>query len=197
MTALPTPAQTAGPFLSLGLAWPDGPCVVDPATPGAVRIGGRLLDGNGDPVGDGLIETWQADPHGRFPELGGFTSLPWAEPGGPPAGPGRFRGFGRCLTDATGGWEIVTLKPAPLPAPGGDTEAPHLDVSVFARGLLHRLVTRVYFSDEGAANATDPVLRALPDDAARATVVARAGGGGDYRIDIHLQGPDETVFFVV
>jgi protocatechuate 3,4-dioxygenase, alpha subunit len=186
MTGLPTPAQTVGPFLSLGLAWPDGPCVVDPATPGAVRIAGRLLDGNGDRVGDGLLETWQADPDGRFPDAGESAS-----------GPSGFRGFGRCLTDATGGWEIVTLKPAPLPAPGGATEAPHLDVSVFARGLLHRLVTRVYFSDEGAANAADPVLRALPDDAARATVVARAGGGGDYRIDIHLQGPDETVFFVV
>jgi protocatechuate 3,4-dioxygenase alpha subunit len=186
VTVLPTPAQTVGPFLSLGLAWPDGPCVVDPATPGAVRVGGRLLDGNGDPVGDGLIETWQADPDGRFPETGEA-----------PSGPAGFRGFGRCLTDATGAWEVVTLKPAPLPAPGGTTEAPHLDVSVFARGLLHRLVTRIYFSDEGPANAADPVLLALPDDAARATLVARAGGSGDYRIDIHLQGVHETVFFTV
>ena len=187
MSCRPTPAQTVGPFLSLGLAWPDGPYVVDPAAPGAVRIGGRLFDGNGDPVGDGLIETWQADPDGRFPEPGSA---------GAASGPTGFRGFGRCLTDATGGWEIVTVKPAPLPAPDGATEAPHLDVSVFARGLLHRLVTRIYFSDEGEANAGDPVLRALPDDAARATLIAAAVDGG-YRIDIHLQGPHETVFFIL
>jgi protocatechuate 3,4-dioxygenase alpha subunit len=185
MTFLPTPAQTVGPFLSLGLAWPDGPCVVDPAHPDAVRIGGRLLDGNGDPVADGLIETWQADPDGRFPD-----------PAGAPPDPTAFRGFGRCLTDATGTWEIVTVKPATLPAPDGATEAPHLDVSVFARGLLHRLVTRIYFADEAVANAADPVLRTLPDDAARATLVATAVDGG-YHIDIHLQGPHETVFFVL
>src|SRR5205823_6493991 len=156
-----TPAQTVGPFLSLGLAWPDGPCVVDPATPGAVRIGGRLLDGRGDPVGDGMIETWQAGPDGRLPEADGRSAGPpagssGAASPGPPAAradPGSFRGFGRCLTDARGAWEIVTLKPAPLPAPGGATEAPHLDVSVFARGLLHRLVTRIYFADEEVANA--------------------------------------------
>jgi protocatechuate 3,4-dioxygenase alpha subunit len=184
MTCLPTPAQTVGPFLSLGLDWPDGPFVVGPDVPGAIRIGGRLLDGNGEPVGDGLIETWQADPDGRFPDAGEG-----------PEGRTGFRGFGRCLTDAAGGWEIVTLKPAPLPVPGGAIEAPHLDVSVFARGLLHRLVTRIYFPDEAAANAADPVLCALPDDAARSTLIARLDSGGPYRIDIHLQGPDETVFF--
>ena len=172
-----TPAQTVGPFLSLGLAWPDGPHAVDPAAPGAVRIAGRLFDGNGDPVGDGMIETWQADPDGGF-------------------SPGGFRGFGRCLTDPDGAWGIVTLKPGPLPAPDGATEAPHLDVSVFARGLLHRLVTRIYFSDEDAANAEDPALLALPTDAARATLIAAAVDGG-YRFDIRLQGPDETVFFAL
>ena len=175
-----TPAQTVGPFLSLGLTWPDGPCVVDPSTPGAIRIGGRLLDGRGDAVADGLIETWQADPDGRFPDPGDDEKS--------------FRGFGRCLTNPQGAWEIVTLKPARLPTAGADTEAPHLDVSVFARGLLHRLVTRIYFADEPEANAADPVLSALPDDAARATLVARAVDGG-YRMDIYLQGPNETVFF--
>jgi protocatechuate 3,4-dioxygenase, alpha subunit len=185
MSAPPTPAQTVGPFLSLGLDWPDGPGVVDPDAPGAVRIGGRLFDGRGEPVGDGLIETWQADPDGRFPA-----------PGDRPVKPGSFRHFGRCLTDADGAWGIVTLKPAPLPAAGGAVEAPHVDVSVFARGLLHRLVTRVYFADEESANADDPVLRSLPDDAARATLLATATPGG-YRFDIHLQGPHETVFFAV
>lgn len=183
MTVPPlTPAQTVGPFLSLGLAWPDGPCVVDPATPGAIRIAGRLLDGRGDPVADGLIETWQADPDGRFPNQDN--------------GENAFGGFGRCLTNPQGAWEIVTLKPGTLPAACGGTEAPHLDVSVFARGLLHRLVTRIYFADEAAANTADPVLCALPDDADRASLVAHAVDGG-YRIDIHLQGPHETVFFAV
>jgi len=170
----PTPGQTAGPFLSLGLTWADGGRVVDPAASGAVRIGGRLLDGQDEPVGDGLIETWQPDADGQFG--------------------GTFRGFGRCLTRPDGTWEVVTLKPGPLAAPGGGTEAPHIDVSVFARGLLHRLVTRIYFADEEAANAADPVLGSLPDDAARATLVARTVDGG-YGFDIRLQGPDETVFF--
>jgi len=165
-----TPAQTVGPFLSIGLDWPDGPSVVDPDEPGAIHIGGRLFDGNGDPVGDGLIETWQIDPE--------------------------TRGFGRCLTDPSGAWEIVTLKPGPLLTHDGESEAPHLDVSVFARGLLHRLVTRIYFDDEDAANAADPVLRSLPDDARRATLIAAVVDGG-YRFDLHLQGPDETVFFAL
>ena len=177
-----TPAQTVGPFLSLGLDWPDGRCVVDPATPGAIRIAGRLLDGRGDAVADGLIETWQAGPYGRFPLQGD--------------GDNSFRGFGRCLTNPQGAWEIITLKPASLPAAAGGIEAPHLDVSVFARGLLHRLVTRIYFADEAEANAADPVLCALPDDATRATLIAGVVVGG-YRIDIHLQGPDETVFFTL
>lgn len=185
MSAPVTPAQTVGPFLSLGLAWPDGPCVVDPGAAGAIRLGGQLLDGNGEPVGDGMIETWQAGPDGGFPQAG--------EAG---LGPSAFRGFGRCLTDVSGAWEIVTLKPGPLPAPRGLTEAPHLDVSIFARGLLHRLVTRIYFADEELANAADPVLSALPHNAARATLLAAPTGRG-YRFDIHLQGPHETVFFAL
>jgi protocatechuate 3,4-dioxygenase alpha subunit len=186
MSDLTTPAQTVGPFLSLGLGWPDGPTVVDPDAPGAIRIGGRLFDGQGGPVGDGVIETWQADPDGRFPA-----------PGDPPAKPGAFRHFGRCLTGADGAWEIVTLKPAPLPAPGGAVEAPHVDVWVFARGLLRGVVTRMYFADEETANAADPVLRSLPDGAARATLLATPAGDARYRFDIRLQGPDETVFFAV
>lgn len=185
MKFLPTPAQTVGPYLSIGMSWSDGPNVVEPGSRGAIRIGGRLLDGHGDPVPDGLIETWQADPDGRFDH-------PDDRRGSIPG----FRAFGRCLTGPGGEWRIVTRKPGPLPTPGGETEAPHVDVSVFARGLLHRLVTRIYFPDETAANAADPVLRSLVDDAARATLVAAAVEGG-YRLDIRLQGPDETVFFVV
>jgi protocatechuate 3,4-dioxygenase, alpha subunit len=187
-----TPSQTIGPFFAVGLPWADGPDVVAEGALGAVRIAGRVLDGAGDPVPDALIETWQADPAGRF-----------AHPDDPrgPGGSGgpattEFRGFGRCPTDAQGRWAVRTVKPGPLPAPGGGTEAPHLDVSVFARGLLHRLVTRVYFPDEADANAADPLLASIPDPAVRARLVAVADGDA-LRFDIHLQGDQETPFLAI
>jgi protocatechuate 3,4-dioxygenase, alpha subunit len=181
-----TPSQTIGPFFAVGLIWPDGSEAVPEGTPGAVRIGGRVLDGQGDPVPDALVETWQADPQGRF-----------AHPDDP-HGPATFgfRGFGRCPTDAEGRWAIRTVKPGPLPAPDGATEAPHLDVSVFARGLLGRLVTRVYFPDEADANAADPVLASIADPAVRARLVAVAEGDG-LRFDIRLQGERETPFLAI
>jgi protocatechuate 3,4-dioxygenase alpha subunit len=182
-----TPSQTVGPYLSIGLPWPDGPFVVPEGTPGAIRIRGHLLDGAGDPVPDGLIETWQADPAGRFDHPD--------DPRGRERFEG-FRGFGRSPTDEEGAWEILTLKPGAVPGPDGTTQAPHLAVSVFARGLLNRVVTRIYFADEEAANAADPVLAAIEDPAARGTLIARATEDG-YRLDIHLQGPDETVFFAI
>jgi protocatechuate 3,4-dioxygenase, alpha subunit len=191
-----TPSQTVGPFFAIGLPWPDGPLVVPAGTPGAVRVAGRVLDGAGAPVPDALVETWQADPAGRFahpddPRGPAGRRSPAAAPGAP-AG---FRGFGRCPTDPQGRYWILTVKPGPLPAlgQGGATQAPHLDVSVFARGLLGRLVTRVYFPDEPDANAADPVLAGL-DPAGRATLVAAPADGG-YRFDIRLQGDRETVFF--
>ncbi|MGH9065868.1 MAG: protocatechuate 3,4-dioxygenase subunit alpha [Acidimicrobiales bacterium] len=190
-TAQLTPSQTIGPFFVFALPWPDGPLVVAEGTRGAFRLAGRLLDGAGEPVADALVETWQADPEGRFPDGG-------SPPGGSPPGgspTGWFRGFGRCPTDAEGRFGFLTVKPGPIPGPDG-TQAPHVDVSVFARGLLRRLVTRVYFPDEAEANALDPVLSALPDAAARSTLVARPGDGG-LVFDIHLQGDDETVFFAV
>jgi protocatechuate 3,4-dioxygenase alpha subunit len=181
-----TPSQTVGPFFAVALPWPDGPDVVPDGTPGAVRIGGRVLDGAGDPVPDALVETWQADPDGRF-----------AHPDDPrgPATSG-FRGFGRCATDAEGRWAVRTLKPGPLPAPGGGAEAPHLNLSVFARGLLNRLVTRIYFPDEAGANAADPLLASITDPAARARLVAVAGDDG-LRFDIRLQGDQETPFLAI
>lgn len=168
---LPTPSQTVGPFLSIGLDWgPAGTRVVEPGSPGAVTVGGRVFDGDGDPVPDALIETWQSD--------------------------GRFAGFGRCVTGPAGEWSVTTRKPAPAPAGAGQVEAPHLDLAVFARGLLRHLVTRCYFGDEPGANAADPVLAGLADDAARATLIARPVEGG-YRLDIRLRGDGETVFFDV
>jgi protocatechuate 3,4-dioxygenase, alpha subunit len=203
VTPLPiTPSQTVGPYLAIGLPWPDGPFVVPDGTPGALTITGRLLDGVGDPVPDGLIETWQADPDGYFghpddprgpnPAAGAFRG---PDPGNAPG----FRGFGRCPTGPDGSWRIVTLRPGALPSPEGGTEAPHLDVSVLARGLLHRVVTRIYFADEAAANAADPVLSALPDPARRATLIAEPDPAvpGTFRLDFRLQGAGETVFFDV
>ena len=182
-----TPSQTVGPYLAIGLTWEDGEYAVEPGRPGAFWLRGRLLDGAGEPVPDGMVETWQADPDGRFDHPD--------DPRGVARTPG-FRGFARSLTDPDGRWAVHTLKPGPVPDGLGGMQAPHIDVSVFARGLLDRVVTRVYFADEDQANTHDGTLRALPDDAARSTLVARATDDG-YRLDITLQGPDETVFFRV
>jgi len=181
-----TPSQTIGPFFSVALIWPDGPDVVAAGTPGAVRIGGRVLDGAGEPVPDALVETWQADPQGCF-----------AHPDDPrgPTNP-EFRGFGRCPTDAQGRWAVRTLRPGPVPAPDGGVEAPHLDVSVFARGLLGRVVTRIYFPDEAEANAADPLLGSIGDPRLRERLVAVPHTDG-LRFDIWLQGELETPFLAI
>ena len=179
-----TPSQTVGPFLAIVLPWPDGPDVV---SEGGVLITGRLLDGAGEPVPDGLIETWQADPDGRFDHP--------SDPRGAVRYQG-FRGFGRCPTAADGRFVIRTRKPGALPTPQGEVEAPHLNVTVFARGLLKHVVTRLYFPDEQEANATDPVLRSL-DAAERAALVAVPDGMDRLRFDIRLQGDGETPFFTV
>ena len=192
MTAEVTPSQTVGPFLAIGLPWPDGPFAVPAGTPGAIVISGQVIDGAGAPVPDALIETWQADPAARFDHPD--------DPRGAarPAAAG-FRGFGRSPTDAEGNYQISTLRPGPLPCPGGGSEAPHLDVSVFARGLLDRLVTRIYFPDEAEANAADPVLAGIADPGRRSTLIAVADPSrpGAFRFDIRLQGDRETVFFDV
>jgi protocatechuate 3,4-dioxygenase alpha subunit len=188
-----TPSQTVGPYYSIGLPWPEGPHVVPEGTPAAIRLSGSVYDGHGDLIPDHLIETWQADPEGRFADLHG------AGPAGPSQLAG-FRGFGRCGPEVGDGtWELLTVKPGRLPirlADGGEgLQAPHIDVSLFARGLLNRVVTRIYFPDEEEANAEDPVLRSVPPGR-RATLIAEAVPGG-YRLDIRLQGPHETVFFSV
>ena len=163
-----TPPQTIGPFFHIGLDVPGTERLVPIEDSTAVRIEGRILDGAGDPVSDALIEVW--DAHG-----------------------GRF---GRCATDTDGRYHFLTVKPSGSSPRGAPTEAPHLNVSVFARGLLDRLVTRIYFPDEEAANGADPVLSMIADPRARATLVAR-GEAGVLRFDIHLQGDQETVFFAL
>ena len=181
-----TPSQTVGPFLSIVLPWPDGSDVVPDGAPGSVIVRGRLFDGAGRPVPDGVIEIWQADASGGF-----------AHPDDPRgASASQFRGFGRCATDVRGEFWFRTVKPGALPAEDGRTEAPHIDVTVLARGMLDRLVTRIYFPDEVAANAADPVLSSLPE-ADRALLVAAPGDDG-LTFDIVIQGSHEhpeTPFF--
>ena len=181
-----TPSATVGPYLSIGLTWEDGAAAVEPGTAGAIWLRGTVYDGSGDPVPDALVETWQADPDGRFDHPD--------DPRGASSYPG-FRGFGRSQTVDGGQYAICTLKPGRVPDGEGGLQAPHVDVSIFARGLLDRVVTRIYFADEAAANAEDAVLASLPDDA-RQTLIAQPTDDG-YRLDIHLQGERETVFFTV
>lgn len=183
-----TPSQTVGPYFAIGLPWPAGPHAVQPGTPGAFTIRGMVFDGRGDPVPDHLIETWQADPDGGYADLHGH--------GGPSALPG-FHGFARCgAEDGDGSFEILTVKPGRVEDPRGRPQAPHLAVTLMARGMLNRVVTRIYFADEPEANAEDPVLRRVPPER-RGTLLAEPDGEGGYRFDIRIQGPGETVFFAV
>ncbi len=182
-----TPSQTIGPFFAYALtprAYGGKELATEQvATEGVagerIRIEGVVYDGDGVPVGDAMIETWQADAEGRFNA----------------AGNAGFTGFGRAETNAEGAYFIETVRPGALPGPNGAMQAPHLTISVFARGLLIRLATRVYFDGE-PGNAGDPVLALVPQER-RATLIAKRGADGVYRFDVRLQGEGETVFFDV
>lgn len=184
----PTPEQTIGPFYHFALMDLSRPELVEPGSPGAVRLAGRVVDGEGAPVGDALLEIWQADAEGRYPE--------WDDASGTGSDGGGFSGFGRCATDADGHFAFTTIKPGRVPGSDAHLQAPHIVIGVFARGLLRRLVTRVYFPDEETANAEDVVLGLITDPAARRGLVARAEDG-ILRFDIRLQGDRETAFFLV
>ena len=162
---IPTPSQTVGPFFGFGLPFELDSQAVPPDSRGALRIEGQLLDGAGDPVPDGLLEVWQGDQ------------------------------FARCRTDPEGVFHFTVRKPPRLPGPDGRPQAPHLNLLVFARGLLRHLVTRIYFPDEQEANAADPVLQRLDADAG-ATLVARPDGD-ILHFDVRLQGSDQTTFFAL
>jgi protocatechuate 3,4-dioxygenase alpha subunit len=140
-----------------------------------------VIDGDGELVTDAMLEIWQADGEGRFPGADPALSNP------------RFKGFGRCECDAEGRFSFRTVKPGRVPGPNGAMQAPHLDVGVFARGILRRLFTRIYFEGE-AGNESDPILKLVPADR-RSTVIARRAGADLYKLDIRLQGENETVFF--
>jgi protocatechuate 3,4-dioxygenase, alpha subunit len=180
-----TPSQTVGPFFHDALLDEDRSELVPPGHPEAVRIGGTVYDGAGEPVPDAMVEIWQANRAGRYDDPANSREEL-------PLDPETFSGFGRTGTDADGRFSFVTLKPGLVP--DGSPQAPHVMVSVFARGLLKRLVTRVYFPDEEEANAADPVLLSIEDPEFRKTLVAHNERDA-LRFDIHLQGENQTAFF--
>jgi protocatechuate 3,4-dioxygenase, alpha subunit len=187
MNLLATPSQTVGPFFHIGFDWLVQREIAQPGVAGErVEVLGRVLDGDGRPVPDALIEVWQADAEGRYPHP--------EDPRAAQVDP-RFRGFGRVATDGNGAFRFASVKPGRVPGPGGSLQAPHWVVSVFMRGLLKQLVTRVYFPDE-PANEEDPIL-ALVEPSRRGTLIARRSRTERSVLEwnVVLQGPDETVFF--
>jgi protocatechuate 3,4-dioxygenase alpha subunit len=184
-----TPSQTVGPFFSVGLSWPSQPqnVLVNDLTHGErIRIEGTVFDGAGQSVEDALIEIWQANAHGRYRHA--------LDTGPAPIDPAFF-GFGRCPTDPNGAFRFDTVKPGSIHGGDGKRHAPHINVTVFARGMLVHAFTRMYFA--GDPLETDPTL-ALVDVIRRGTLVGERTVHGDsvvYRWDIHLQGERETVFF--
>ena len=183
--ALPvTPSQTVGPFLRIGLDWLNSAELADDVPGERITIEGRVLDADGAPVPDALLEFWQASPQGVYARVR-------------PSQPGAFTGFGRVPTDDDGGFRFSTVKPGRVPAPDGTLQAPHIVVTIFMRGLLKHLVSRIYFSDD-PANAVDMVLKLVPLERQR-TLIARRAESGEARLtwNVVLQGADETVFFDV
>ena len=187
MSLQATTSQTVGPFFKIGLEWLNRDNLAGPGVAGErVTVAGCVLDGDSKPVPDALLEIWQANSQGKYahPE---DTQNKTVEPG--------FTGYGRIPTDDNGHFRFTTIKPGQVPGPGGKLQAPHIVVSVFARGLLRRLVTRIYFPDE-PANAADFALSQI-EPARRGTLIARklAGQTGTLEWNVVLQGAEETVFF--
>lgn len=191
-----TPSQTVGPYFAYGLTAPQygypftaiasGEVADDSVQGKRIRVAGRVLDGAGEPIPDALIEIWQADSEGRY-----------AHPNDGRASNQRFRGFGRfgTGTDPENRFIFNTIKPGPV----GGAQAPHINVMVFMRGLLTHAYTRIYFSDEAAANARDPVFSSVPAERQKTLIARReeTSAGTVYHFDIRMQGDDETVFFDV
>jgi protocatechuate 3,4-dioxygenase alpha subunit len=166
-----TASQTIGPYWHLIEHAEMADLTRFGATGEKISIRGRITDGDGAPVTDALVEIWQADP-------------PASE---------NFSGFGRAGTNADGFFSVITIKPGPVPGRGNALQAPHLAVTILARGLLKGLVTRIYFAGE-ALNQTDPLLNMIEDSSRRATLIAHPVAPGTWHLDIRLQGADETVF---
>ena len=182
-------SQTIGPYLHIGTDWLNTTDMAGPESQGQrISIEGRVYDGDGAPVTDALVELWQADADGNY-----------ASADQAPSASG-FRGFGRAPTDGTGHFRFSTIMPGRVPGPGDTMQAPHVAVTIFARGLLKQLVTRIYFPD-GAGHAGDALLAAVPAER-RATLIAQPlDEAGRFQFDIVLQegpgGRPETVFLDV
>ncbi|MGZ4830773.1 MAG: protocatechuate 3,4-dioxygenase subunit alpha [Candidatus Angelobacter sp.] len=190
MDLTPTPSQTVGPFFHLGCT-DKASCgtLVTAETKGErIRLRCQVLDGDGVPVPDAMLEIWQANADGRYNHREDAQEKA-LDPG--------FSGFGRLASDANGMCVFETIKPGRVPGNNGTMQSPHVNVSVFARGVLKRLATRIYFAGD-PANAEDPALALVPAER-RGTLLARnaAGSPSDWRFDIHLCGENETVFFDV
>ena len=181
-----TTSQTVGPFFTIELTRLKKTELAGPGVSGErVTIAGRGVDADGNGVTDALLEIWQANSHGKYAHPEDTQNKP-IEPG--------FQGYGRIPTDENGKFSFTTIKPGPVPGPDERLQAPHIAVSVFARGLLRRLVTRIYFPNE-AANGGDYALN-LVEPARRATLVARAAAGqSTFEWNVVLNGSEETVFF--
>jgi len=183
-----TPSQTVGPYFHFSLPHDGDEVLVTDKTEGErILIEGRVFDGDGKPLPDALIEIWQANAAGRYDHPEDRQDKPLD-----PA----FHGFGRCPTDENGRFHFHTIRPGPVPGPGNSMQAPHINVAVFARGMLKQLVTRIYFESE-EKNADDAILSLIVEPERRATLIAHKKVGKElaYVFDIHLQGTSETVFF--
>jgi protocatechuate 3,4-dioxygenase alpha subunit len=186
-----TPSQTVGPFYSIGLTRRAMNVLASDASEGQrIHIEGRVFDGDGKPVPDAMVEIWQANSYGRYNHPDDKQEKPLDA---------SFTGWGRSGTDENSFFHFETIKPGAVPGPGDTVQAPHVNVVVFARGMLLHAYTRIYFADE-PANATDPVLNSIKSKRRRQTLIAIPGtenGKPVYRFDIRLQGENETVFFDV
>jgi protocatechuate 3,4-dioxygenase alpha subunit len=175
-----TASQTAGPYWHM-IDFPEWADLLRAGGPNAGAAGeriiltGRITDGDGAAVADAMVEVWQAGADGRYD--------------------GDFHGFGRCATDGDGVYRFVTLMPGAVAGPGNSTQAPHIVIAIFARGLMAGVMTRAYFAADPRLE-DDPILAMVPA-ARRATVLARQEQPGTWRLDIRLQGEGETVFFAV
>ena len=184
-----TPSQTVGPFYSIGLTSKIMNVLANDATEGQrIRIEGRVFDGDSKPIPDVMVEIWQANSYGRYNHPDDKQEKPLDA---------MFIGWGRSGTDDNCVYSFETIKPGSVPGPDGTVQAPHINVVVFARGMLLHAYTRMYFGDE-AANENDPVLSSIKNKKRRQTLIAVPGmdhGKTVYSFDIRLQGEDETVFF--
>jgi protocatechuate 3,4-dioxygenase alpha subunit len=184
-----TPSQTVGPFYAIGLTSKTMNMLATDSTQGQrIRVEGRVIDGDGKPIPDAMVEIWQANAYGRYNHPDDKQEKP-LDPS--------FTGWGRSGTDENCLYSFETIKPGPVPGPGDSVQAPHINVAVFARGMLVHAFTRLYFSDE-PSNEADPILKLVKNKARRLTLIAARedrNGKPVYHFDIRLQGKNETVFF--